>query len=261
MTDARHRLEELSAALRPTMAPTPTLNAAPKIRIRGRSFMALIVAPQPPIEDWLDALDRQILQSANFFADRPVVADLTALAPARDNGLLVAALDGLAIRDLRLIGVEGVDAEALAGTRWQSLPTVLHGRDTPQTAPQAANGAGHAAAAETPETAPSLLINGPVRSGQSICFEDGDVTVVGAVSSGAEVIAGGSIHVYGALRGRALAGLKFGPNARIFCRRLEAEMVGVDRLYRTAEHWGEGLQGCAVQVMSDRGSLRLTALD
>jgi septum site-determining protein MinC len=92
-------------------------------------------------------------------------------------------------------------------------------------------------------------------------FEHGDVTIVGAVASGAEVIAGGSIHVYGPLRGRAIAGVRTGEAARIFCRRLEAEMVGVGRRYRTAEDWGSGLQGRAVQVWCDRGSLRLTALD
>ena len=75
------------------------------------------------------------------------------------------------------------------------------------------------------------------------------------------MIADGNIHVYGALRGRAIAGLRTGDTARIFCRKLEAELIGVDRLYRTAEHWGEALHGRPVQVMSDRGSLRLTAFD
>ena len=100
-----------------------------------------------------------------------------------------------------------------------------------------------------------------MRSGESIVFPGGDVTIVGSVSSGAEVRAGGSIHVYGALRGRALAGLKTGAGARIFCSKLEAELIGVDQLYRTAEHWGQGLHGRAVQVYCDRGALRLAALD
>jgi septum site-determining protein MinC len=91
--------------------------------------------------------------------------------------------------------------------------------------------------------------------------EAGDVIVVGAVASGAEVIAGGSVHVYGALRGRAIAGLRSGAEARIFCRRLEAELVGIDQLYRTAEHWGPELQGRAVEVRCDRGALRLSAFD
>jgi septum site-determining protein MinC len=109
--------------------------------------------------------------------------------------------------------------------------------------------------------APSLLIDRPVRSGQAVTYEDGDIIVVGSVASGAELVAGGSIHIYGALRGRAIAGLSAGAAARIFCRRLEAEMVAVDRLYRTAEHWGPGLQGHAVQVWTDRGALRLSAFD
>jgi septum site-determining protein MinC len=106
-----------------------------------------------------------------------------------------------------------------------------------------------------------MLIDRPVRSGQSIVFERGDVTVIGAIGSGAEVIAGGSIHVYGALRGRAIAGLRTGGSARIFCRKLEAELVAVDGLYRTAEHWGEGLHGRAVQIRRDGDALGLSALD
>src|SRR5258707_805617 len=106
-----------------------------------------------------------------------------------------------------------------------------------------------------------MLIDRPVRSGQSIVFEHGDVTVIGPIGSGAEVIAGGSIHIYGALRGRAIAGLQAGGTARIFCSRLEAELVAVEGLYRTAEHWGEGLHGRAVQIQRNRGALNLSALD
>ena len=69
-----------------------------------------------------------------------------------------------------------------------------------------------------------MVIDKPVRSGQSIYFPDGDITVLGSVSSGAEVIAGGSIHVYGALRGRAVAGATGDGNARIVCRRYHAEL-------------------------------------
>jgi septum site-determining protein MinC len=100
-----------------------------------------------------------------------------------------------------------------------------------------------------------------VRSGQSVVHEAGDVIVVGSVASGAEVIAGGSIHIYGALRGRAIAGLRTGEAARIFCRKLEAELVGIDRLHRSAEHWGAALHGRAAQVFCDRGALTLSAFD
>jgi septum site-determining protein MinC len=236
------------------------------LRIRGRSVMALVIAPEPPFANWFAALDNQMRRSVGFFADRPVVVDLAAVLESVGRDAIPVALDGLEERGLRVIGAEGVGPGLLAGTRWARLPTSLQGRDVaPSPAnPPRANPPG----AEPPHAdlsgaapAPSLLVDRPVRSGQSIVFEDGDITVIGAVASGAEVIAGGSIHVYGALRGRALAGLKTGAGARIFCSRLEAELVGVDQLYRTAEHWGADLHGRAVQVRCDRGALQLSALD
>jgi septum site-determining protein MinC len=236
----------------------------PYIRVRGRSFMAMVLAPEIPVAGWFLAFDQQMRRAANFFADRPVVANLAATLEEGGPDAVLIVLDGLDARGLRLVGIEGVDARLLAGTRWERLPKTLHGRDVTLEAP---TGSPLAVASEAPAppepapAAPSLLIDRPVRSGQSIVFEDGDVTIVGHVGSGAEVIAGGSIHIYGSLRGRAIAGLRTGAEARIFCRKLEAEMVGVDRLYRTAEHWGAGLHSRAVQVLSDRGALRLSALD
>jgi len=250
------------------MLTTETL-PLPRLRVRGRSFMALVVAPELPLAGWMAALDAQMRDVPGFFSNRPVVADLSAVAAeARDD--LAMLLEGLEMRNFRLVGVEGAGEALLAGTRWGRLATELHGReifdamygDRPQT-PES-----QASRPKSPEPEPpgpalanSLLIDGPVRSGQSIVFPEGDVTVIGAVASGAEVIAGGSLHVYGALRGRAIAGVNTSGEGRIFCRRLEAEMVGVDRLYRTADHWGADLHGRPVQVRCDRGTLRLTALD
>lgn len=236
------------------MATTTGRLAAPSVRVRGRSFMALIITPEFPMSEWFAALDAQMRGSPELFAGRPMVADLSASAAAGPDAALIV-LDGLEARGLRMVGVEGVDPRVLARTRWERLATSLHGRDLVQPreppAPQVP---------AAPAT-PSLLIEETVRSGQVIDFEPGDVTIVGAVASGAEVIAGGSIHIYGPLRGRAIAGLKSGESARIFCRRMEAELVGVARLFRTAENWGPDLHGRAVQVRCDRQSLRLSALD
>jgi septum site-determining protein MinC len=232
----------------------------PTVRLRGRNVLALVLAPEFPMSDWFAAFDRQLGAAPGFFADRPIVADLRPVMAEGGPQAIGLVLDTLALRDLKLIGVEGVEARHLAGTPWERLATRLHGRDTPVEAPDAE---APAFSPPEPEAAAqtSLLIDRPVRSGQSVVFAEGDVTIVGSVSSGAEVLAGGSIHVYGALRGRAIAGLRAGAAARIFCRKLEAELVGVDQLYRTAEHWGEALHGRAVQVLCDRGSLRLSAFD
>jgi septum site-determining protein MinC len=157
-----------------------------------------------------------------------------------------------------VIGVDGVDPARLAGTRWARLPPLPQGRETilqgRETILQGA------AATPPPPPPSSLLVERPVRSGQAIVFEHGDVTIIGPVASGAEVVAGGSIHVYGALRGRAIAGVMTGGDARIFCRKMEAELVAVDGLYRMAEHWGLDLHGRAVQIRRDQKTLTLSAL-
>ncbi len=80
---------------------------------------------------------------------------------------------------------------------------------------------------ERPARRPSLVINRPVRSGQQVYAEDADLIILSQVSEGAEVLADGDIHVYGALRGRALAGVKGNAQARIFCQNLSAELVSI----------------------------------
>src|SRR5579859_289585 len=108
--------------------------ALPAIVIRGRSVMALVVAPQWPLEDWLAALDQQMRRTAGLFGHRPVVAHLGA-TPEGDCGPqpVLDALDALAARDLRVIGVDGVDPARLAGTRWARLSSLPQGRESPQT--------------------------------------------------------------------------------------------------------------------------------
>jgi septum site-determining protein MinC len=113
-----------------------------------------------------------------------------------------------------------------------------------------------------PEAKPkpnSLLLESPVRSGQSI-FSEGDVTVLGSVGSGAEIVAGGSIHVYGALRGRAMAGFSGNAAARIFCQKIEAELLAIDGYYRTAEEIDVALRNRPVQARLEGTIMKITPL-
>ena len=103
----------------------------------------------------------------------------------------------------------------------------------------------------------ALLVNEPVRSGQSIIYPHGDVIIVGSVASGAEIIAGGSIHVYGCLRGRAFAGTNGNTNARIFCSKFDAEMMVIDGLYKTADDFDLALRGTSVQARLDRNVMNI----
>jgi len=219
------------------------------IRVRGRSFMALILAPELPLRDWLDALDTQIARSPSFFAGRPVVVDLKALPSEQPD--VAALLRDLHGRGIRIIGTEG------AHPAWQGLE---------QWAPLNATGTRPGRPVEAPDERAThepnaLLIDQPVRSGQSIVFEKGDVTIIGSVASGAEVVSGGSVHVYGALRGRAVAGFGGNSRARIFCRKMEAELLAIDGVYQTADDMNAELRGRAVHAWLAGESMMLARLD
>jgi septum site-determining protein MinC len=219
--------------------------------------MALVLAPEPPITDWLTELDAQIQRSPTFFQGRPVVVDLSALPMRKQD--LAALIEDLQQRDIRLIGIEGADPAWLGSEAW-GLPPMMTG-SRPAGMIEVPDGTNAVPPAAEPRPAASLLLDRPVRSGQSVIFPEGDVTVIGSVASGAEIIAGGSIHVYGTLRGRAIAGSNGNEHARIFCRKLEAELLAIDGLYKTADDMEPKLRGKTVQAWLDGDVMVLAALD
>lgn len=234
---------------------TKVLTDARSIRIKGRSFLAVVLSPDLPLDQWLDRLDDLAARSAGFFLDRPVVLDVSELPIKKAE--LKQLIDDLAERNVRVMGVEGARPSMLG----PGMPPAMKGgkpaSDVEVTArePDSQTETDDAAPAAQRQEAPqiraipqSLVIDEPVRSGQSIIFPEGDVTIVGSVASGAEVIAGGSIHIYGTLRGRAMAGSIGNTNARIFCRRLEAELIAIDGIYKMAEDMDSSLRGQAVQL-------------
>ncbi len=105
-----------------------------------------------------------------------------------------------------------------------------------------------------------MVHTAPIRSGQQIYAEQRDLTVLGTVGAGAEVIADGSIHIYGALRGRALAGARDNDKARIFCREFHAELVAIAGHYKVMEDLPAELRGKAVQVWLDNEQIHIAAL-
>jgi septum site-determining protein MinC len=231
------------------------------MRLRGRSFMAFVLAPALPITQWVAQLDKWSGNSPNFFVGRPIILDLAGVALAVSEIADLVAL--LAARGIRVMGLAGAEPDQLA----PSLPPLLQGgRSTPggeiiATACAGASVAPAAAVAPQQSEPSSLLIEQPIRSGQSIVFPSGDVTVLGSVSSGAEIVAGGSIHVYGALRGRAMAGSSGNTRARIFCSRNEAELISVDGYYRTAEQIDTSLRSRPTQCWLQDRVLSIAALD
>ncbi|TLU72817.1 septum formation inhibitor MinC [Lichenicoccus roseus] len=228
--------------------------------------MALVLSPEPPLASWLLGLDAQIARSASFFAGRPVILDCGLLDPS-DEGI-AELLPALADRGVRLIAIEGADQSWPATEGWDWPEGFSGGRavgalEVPDDVEggQADAAGGAAGLQEAARAAPSLLIEEPVRSGQSIVYAEGDVIVIGSVASGAEIAAGGSIHIYGTLRGRAVAGLSGNRDARILCRRMNAELIAIDGYYMTAEDMPAGLLGKSTQTRLDGETLVLLPLD
>ena len=106
----------------------------------------------------------------------------------------------------------------------------------------------------------SKVVHQPIRSGQQVYAQDGDLIVLSSVSAGAEILADGNIHVYGTLRGRALAGVKGDTTARIFCQSLAAELVSIAGQYKISEDIDRSALGKAAQVYLDKDALRFKEL-
>ena len=229
------------------------------MRFRGRSFMAFVLAPLPPITGWLEELDKWGCNSPGFFVGRPIILDLAAVS--LDGSGITELIGTLGERGIRVVGLEGTDPDSLG----PSLPPLLKGgRQSAgvETLDTACEGTPQVVAMPSQRQEPtSLLLEDPIRSGQSVIFPAGDITVLGSVASGAEVVAGGSIHVYGALRGRAMAGSMGNTRARIFCSRNEAELISIDGYYRTAEEIDAGLRSRPTQCWLDDRILSIAALD
>jgi len=218
---------------------------------RGRSFIAFALSPEPPIADWLVALGEWAAKSPGFFLGRPVVLDL--MAVTLSEHAIGHLIDQLAQRGIRIMGLTGVDPAMTS----EKLPPVLSGGWASEKAIGVESPTSGAPAQKEPA---SLLLDEPVRSGQSVHFPAGDVTILGSVASGAEIVAGGSIHIYGTLRGTAMAGSFGDERARIFCSRNEAELLAINGYYQTAEDMAAELRSKPAQAWLESTSLMIATL-
>jgi septum site-determining protein MinC len=249
-------------------------------RFRGRNFLALVLRPALPLTQWLSELDDWLVRSPGFFSGKPLILDLAGVP--LDKAEIAKLIADLAGRTIRILGIEGVEASAVDDT----LPPLLTGgrtlgavevaeavtpaptgsAETPKADQASTSDQSPPATAITPlptqtSKLPSLLIETPVRSGQAVINPDGDVIVLGSVASGAEIIAAGSIHVYGTLRGRALAGAYGSPTARVFCRRFEAELIAIGEFFKVTEEIEPHLRQKPVQAWLAGNDLKIASLD
>ncbi len=221
--------------------------------LKGSTFtlplLKLLVADMESVSS---QLARKVDQAPDFFRNTPVIIDLQSLASA-DSGVDFPLLVGL-LRGYGMIpiGVRGGNSAQNDAAQAMELAILADGRSrTP--APSSGQGkrrqttpvsAAPAAAAQTG----TLIVRRPVRSGQRVYAPGGDLVILSQVSSGAEVLAAGNIHVYGCLRGRALAGVKGNRECRIFCQDLQAELISVAGHYRISENMDAVKRGRPVQI-------------
>ncbi|KDN97909.2 MULTISPECIES: septum site-determining protein MinC [Pseudomonas] len=249
------------------MSQTQTPDQDPVFQLKG-SMLAITVLELA--RNNLEGLDRQlaakVAQAPNFFSNTPLVLALDKLPAGegavdlpglmrvcRHHGLRTLAIRASRIEDIAAAIAIDLPVLPPSGARERPLepePEVKKPEPAPAPPPP-----------PEPSIRPTKIITTPVRGGQQIYAQGGDLVVVSSVSPGAELLADGNIHVYGAMRGRALAGIKGNTRARIFCQQLTAEMVSIAGQYKVSEDLRrDPLWGAGVQVSLSGDVLNITRL-
>lgn len=222
----------------------------PALELKGRMLpitrVRVLEADPVAIRTQIAELARQMPQAVKGMAaviDSDIDADLP---------VLLALLREVGIQPLAVS-----DGPLAAAARAVGLPVVS--KDSGKAAPAPARPAAVPPAAVAAVRRPARVVADPIRSGQQVYAEDCDLIVLNTVSPGAEVIADGCIHVYGKLAGRALAGVKGDESARVFCRKLDAELIAIAGIYAVAEQIKAGPVNEPAQAWLDGGRLKIEA--
>lgn len=214
----------------------------PAFELKGRMITLSVLRVLTSDLDALgERLDEKIATAPDLFQNFPVLLDFEDLPAEAQIAFDIARLDRL-LRDRSFVpvgirGAGGVLTGIAAGVGIGVI--AAHAHPEPNR---------HKDKEKAPARSANLLIKTPVRSGQQIYAQGGDLIVLATVSPGAEILADGNIHIYGSLRGRALAGVQGDTEARIFCRELDAELISIAGRYRVSENIQESDRTRPVQV-------------
>ena len=245
--------------------------------VQGAVFTVMVVRAGLLRDAGFEAeMAEQIRRSPRFFLNAPVVLDLKEAVGFGTAEEFAEARDVLRRHTLALVGVQNaLPAQALAaaaaelasfapnstGPRRQRPAEASARPVSTSPAPPAASAPPPASAAPESEreaAGKTRLVTQPVRSGTQLYARGADLVVTAAVHTGAEIIADGNIHVYGPLRGRAMAGAAGDAEARIFCSRFEAELVSIAGRYLVSEQMPPEMRGLPVQIVLDDDRLTIT---
>ena len=218
--------------------------------VQGALFTVMVVrAAMLRDSEFEHELERQIGRSPRFFQNAPVVLDLRGVENFTEADDFERVKDKLRALTLTMVGVQNAQPAQLEAAAAAGLASF---------APNASTQPRAAGPTAPPPASKARLVTEPVRSGTQIYARGSDLIVTAAVSPGAELVADGNIHVYGALRGRALAGANGDSTARIFCTRLEAELVSIAGRYLVSEQLPSDTRSFPVQIALVDDQLTIT---
>ncbi|MBS0286883.1 MAG: septum site-determining protein MinC [Proteobacteria bacterium] len=233
------------------------------IALKGGMFtLTTIQLLEYDLEALSAELDEKINQAPNFFLYAPIILDLQRISRQEEMIELAAVVDVLKTKKLIPIGIRGANKtykELAIEAGLAIFPEekiIVSKKRTATEDPKLTEKISASTSVSRQESTHTAtrLITQPVRSGQQIYAQGGDLIVLASVSHGAELLADGHIHVYGPLRGRALAGVMGDKDAMIFCRSLEAELVSIAGQYRLSEDLKETCwkQPACIQLQEER---------
>ncbi|NIG87609.1 septum site-determining protein MinC [Serratia symbiotica] len=221
------------------------------IELKGSSFTLSVVhlyTSEPEVIR--QALLEKVEQAPSFLNNAPVVINVATLDSDANWKELQQAVEAAG---LRVVGVSGCRVERQKQAIMQAgLPLLNEGKGQKMVAPDTVE--------ENPPTK-ARIINAPVRSGQQIYARNSDLIVASSVSAGAELIADGNIHIYGMMRGRALAGASGDIQCQIFCMHLGAELVSIAGQYWLSDQIPPDYLGQAVQLSLLNNALTIQRLN
>ena len=261
-------------------AAQPGFEQAGELKI-GQVGIANLRVRSLDVERLAAEMRERVERAPKLFARAAVVIDFGGLSQTPDAATTHRLIDALRQAGVLPVALaygtssiealaQSIDLPLLAKFRAQYEPmAAAAAADVPETPAARATPAPPATNTSTTNTPPpparsangvGLIHTTPVRSGQQIYAQGRDLTVCATVGAGAEVIADGSVHIYGALRGRALAGAQGNEGARIFCREFHAELVSIAGHYKVIEEVPKELRGKPVQVWLDDDKLHLAEI-
>jgi len=255
------------------MAVNPDYEQAGELKI-GQVGIANLRIRTLDVERLVQEMRERVARAPKLFGRAAVILDFGGLSRVPDQASAQALLDGLRDAGVLPVALAYGTTEVEQLSVQLGLPLLAKFRAqyeraeaapaAPPPAPAPARRAPEPAPAPSPAAPaaqPGRMQLGAVRSGQQLYAENCDLTVLSTVGAGAEVIADGSIHIYGTLRGRALAGAQGNTGARIFCRDFHAELVAIAGRYKVLDDIPDNLRGKAVQVWLEQDQIMIAALD